>query len=344
MEIVINSKWDHEAFTANRPAITKAHEYLKKHKSQFTLHELKVRLFNNWSYLHIEKLLFTMVDLGLVEFTKIKNEGEVYYTPTFIDNGIIGRNLVTKHKLSTELTRNEVLKIIEEAKLLAALKDIDSHFIEILSRQEESNKLKKLKKVKNIVLKKYESRPALIYFNYDFPEKLILKLIEDSKYKKVIPVADHHFYVNPTDRSIIKDGIKNSIFYRLLIDKLIFKINDLEGISILSKPETEAKSKGLSIPQIAIIHFYNGNQITRKNGNEIAKQHNHNSGERLFQKFTYFSSPANRKGKPTLCTPKKLKNKIELFESIVSHLTDAAKNRANDEIQILNTLYESEYQ
>jgi len=108
--------------------------------------------------------------------------------------------------------------------------------------------------------------------------------------------------------------------------------------------QAEKKSKGLKIDQIAIIYVYEGNQITRENGNEIAKQYNHNSGEKLFQRFTYFSSIANRKGKPTPCTPTKLKNKIELFESIVPHLTDTAKQRANDEIQILKTIFESEFQ
>jgi len=106
----------------------------------------------------------------------------------------------------------------------------------------------------------------------------------------------------------------------------------------------QAKSEGLKISQIAIIHVYNGIQITRENGIEIAKKYNWNSGEKLFHKFTYYSSAANRKGKPTPCTPKKLKNKIELFESVIPHLNDTAKKRANDEIQILKSILESEYQ
>lgn len=108
--------------------------------------------------------------------------------------------------------------------------------------------------------------------------------------------------------------------------------------------QTKAKSEGLTISQIAIIHFYNGIQITRDNGNEIAKQYNHTSGEKLFQQYSFYSSATNRKGKPTPCTPKKLKNKIELFESILIHLNDSAKQRANDEIKILKTIYENEYQ
>jgi len=64
----------------------------------------------------------------------------------------------------------------------------------------------------------------------------------------------------------------------------------------------------------------------------------------LFQDYTYFCSTANRKGIPTEYSSKKLKNKIELFESVVNHLSDNNKQRAIDEIKILKTLLENEYQ
>lgn len=113
---------------------------------------------------------------------------------------------------------------------------------------------------------------------------------------------------------------------------------------IMQPQETETESVKLKIDQIALIHVYKGYQITRENGNEIARQYKYSSGEKLFQRFTYFSSPANRKGRPVPCTLRKLKNKIELFESIVTHLSDRAKQRANDEINILKTIFEHEYQ
>lgn len=112
----------------------------------------------------------------------------------------------------------------------------------------------------------------------------------------------------------------------------------------LSAKQNETQTTELKIDQIALIHVYEGKQVTRDNGNEIAKQYNHSSGEKLFQRFTYFSSTANRKGKPTPCTPKKLSNKIELFKSIINHLSDNAKQRANDEVNILETIFENEYQ
>lgn len=115
----------------------------------------------------------------------------------------------------------------------------------------------------------------------------------------------------------------------------------------LPPQQTEMKTDKLKVPQIALIHVYNGIQITRENAGIIAAKHGYtakNSGEGLFQDYTNYCSTANRKGKPTLCTPKKLKNKIELFESIVNHLSDNSKKRAIDEINILRTIFENEYQ
>ena len=99
----------------------------------------------------------------------------------------------------------------------------------------------------------------------------------------------------------------------------------------------------LKIDQIAIKYAYEGLQITRENGNEIAKEYGHNSGEKLFQRFTYFSSSANRKGKPNLCTPKKLDNKIKLIESVIELLPTDKQERAKDEVSILKKIYEAEY-
>ena len=110
-------------------------------------------------------------------------------------------------------------------------------------------------------------------------------------------------------------------------------------------PRTDTKPQPeLKIKQIALKYFYEGLQITRENGNEIAKKYGHTSGEKLFQQFTFYSSTANRKAKPDLCTAKKLKNKIELIESVIELLPFDKQARAKDEVSILNKLYEAEYQ
>lgn len=109
---------------------------------------------------------------------------------------------------------------------------------------------------------------------------------------------------------------------------------------ILNKKEIQ---RLLSINQIALKYVYEGLLITRENGGEIAKKYGHNSGEKLFQRFSYYSSLANRTGKPHPNTPRKIDNKIQLLESVVDILPDDKKGRVFDEIKILKTHSESEY-
>lgn len=141
------------------------------------------------------------------------------------------------------------------------------------------------------------------------------------------------------------------------LQKELKSLNPFSTVALTFKPSlqnetkterlNETKTNKLKVPQIALIHVYEGIQITRRNAEEIAAKYGYtaiNSGEGLFQDYTNYSSTANRKGKPTPCTPKKLKNKIELFESVVSHLSDNNKQWAIDEINTLKTLLENEYQ
>lgn len=107
------------------------------------------------------------------------------------------------------------------------------------------------------------------------------------------------------------------------------------------QPKTKNKIK---IDAIALKYVYEGLQITRENGNEIVEQYGHKSGEKLFQRFSHYSSAANRKGKPIRCTPRKLDNKIKLIESVIQLLPPDKQERAKDEVSILKKIYESEYE
>ncbi|WCM42696.1 hypothetical protein MG290_03180 [Flavobacterium sp. CBA20B-1] len=145
-----------------------------------------------------------------------------------------------------------------------------------------------------------------------------------------------------------EDGQKQGYFYKAW--SIVFSNNNLFAPLFQQyfkelQPQPIVKQKPeLKIDQIALKYAYEGLQITRENGNEIAKEYGHNSGEKLFQRFTYFSSSANRKGKPNLCTPKKLDNKIRLIESIIELLPTDKQERAKDEVSILKKIYEAEYQ
>jgi len=102
------------------------------------------------------------------------------------------------------------------------------------------------------------------------------------------------------------------------------------------------KSK-LKLREIALIYYYTGKTITRENGNEIAKKYDYNSGEKLFQFFTKYSSRANRIGIED--TKQKTINKIKLFETIIQYLehNSQAKQKAIDELKILETKFDDEF-
>jgi hypothetical protein len=108
------------------------------------------------------------------------------------------------------------------------------------------------------------------------------------------------------------------------------------------EPGNEKQSPDLSINQIALKSVFEGLTINRENANEIVKRFGHNSGEKLFQRFSYYSSYTNRTGKEI--TSKKFKNKIELFESVIELLPNANKQRAIIELKGLKILFENEFE
>lgn len=162
------------------------------------------------------------------------------------------------------------------------------------------------------------------------------KLIKDFDFLEFEESEDFNFLM----------GRFQDFMYFDFVDKFIH--NDYKRIlfklKALPPQQTEKPKSELTINQIALKYVYSEIQITRENGNKIAKEYGHNSGEKLFQRFTYYSSASNRKGKPNICTPKKLNNKIELLNSVVELLPTDKQERAKDEVSILKKIYEAEYQ
>ena len=110
------------------------------------------------------------------------------------------------------------------------------------------------------------------------------------------------------------------------------------------KEEPAVTKPNLRIKEIALKHVHEENQITRKNSNQIAKTYGHNSGEKLFQEYTRYTSKTNRIAKPTPFTKKRLSNKILLFEKVVDVLPLDKQRRIKDEISILKSIYEAEFE
>ncbi len=108
-------------------------------------------------------------------------------------------------------------------------------------------------------------------------------------------------------------------------------------------PPPEQGEKKLTLQRIALYHAYESKTITKENCTEVAKKFGHNSGQKLYQHFTYYYSTANRKGEPKNCTAKILKNKISLIESVIPLLSDSIKDKAKDEVTILKDILETKY-
>jgi hypothetical protein len=197
-----------------------------------------------------------------------------------------------------------------------------------------------------VTLKTKEFTNALreLYLSNDENKDDKYKVIFDVINKASFRIVKENFEINPlgTYWAVI---IYNLELANRHISELHFKETDYYyPFPKLEYTPHQTETEKLKIEQIALKYAYEGIQITRENGNEIAKKYGHNSGEKLFQRFTYFLSSANRKAKPTPCTPRKLRNKIELFESVLNHLSENNKKRAIDELNILKTIMENEYQ
>jgi hypothetical protein len=104
----------------------------------------------------------------------------------------------------------------------------------------------------------------------------------------------------------------------------------------LSSQQTSTQNS-LNPDQVALIYIYEKKPpITRQNGPVIAENNGYISefsGEKFYQRYTFYSKKVNRLAIPE--TTIRYNHKIELFESILNHLGDKAKDWASSELLLL---------
>lgn len=119
---------------------------------------------------------------------------------------------------------------------------------------------------------------------------------------------------------------------------------ELEKLVNDSKTVKETKDKPpLSLPQIALIHIYKGEQITRENGGVIAKKAGFNSktsGEKLCRYYDKYYKPMDRIGDAE--SKRKNSYKVSLIESIIHQLPPNKQQLAKDEVEALKNIIEAE--
>lgn len=103
------------------------------------------------------------------------------------------------------------------------------------------------------------------------------------------------------------------------------------------------ESLSLTISEAALFFVFSEVHITRENANFYIKRFGHNSGEKLFQKYTFWSSRSNRINPPSPNTKKKFENKITLFEKVLGCLDEKHLEQAMDELNILKIKYEDDH-
>ena len=147
---------------------------------------------------------------------------------------------------------------------------------------------------------------------------------------------------------IFKDNEKKALLKQLLPFSVIAKglSNKVSEKTITQLSETiPSKTNKLIMSQIAIIHSYTEDRITLDNCDKISYDYgftSKTSGKKLYQKFNKYSKATDRKGDEG--TKKKNENKIALIESIIDLLpNNNNKEKARDEIKILNSILESQY-
>jgi len=124
------------------------------------------------------------------------------------------------------------------------------------------------------------------------------------------------------------------------VENCELEIKKLEKLSAFTAPPKQIKKSDskLSLRQIALLHCYEDKLITRDAAKSIASEHNYNSGDKLYQFFTFYNDRRHRIGiVEGSATETTLKSKIELLEGIIVLLNNnpKAKNRVVDELQLL---------
>jgi hypothetical protein len=182
--------------------------------------------------------------------------------------------------------------------------------------------------------------------NIDVKKDYLLYLSDNNKILKIKKTEQKYILKKISKSNFISIGQNKSLLRAMTSNYLELKKWLKEKNSFLTPNNPlakEVKTKpNFSLRQIALIYIYQEKQITRKNGDQIARKYLHNSGEKLFHHFTYYSSQANRKGRTSPFTKKKMENKIKLFEKVANHPSINENKKALDELNILRIIYKNE--
>lgn len=259
--------------------------------------------------------------------------------------------------LSDEIILNNTLDILKMFDLVDVFeedfeKELSSKYsdIDVIKIKAIRYSLTSLYKL-NIKVLKFPNSKNPIHFNIKLKGRVIehnlkevLKSITDNnvfqfeKLISILPINEQKEQISKLARSFLEvDASKDTKMFKKQIEYL----KDI-SYHLIEPKAHQQNAIGITkekVPVIALLHYYNGQYITRDNAQSIAKEYNYTSktsGEGLYQDFLYYVEKNHR----TVSEETKLKhcNKIKLFERVVELLTnEKAKAEAITELNLLKT-------
>jgi len=155
--------------------------------------------------------------------------------------------------------------------------------------------------------------------------------------------TDHEIHKLPEDEFVDMTELFN--------DDELPKEEDLNGNNFMNHERDMDNSREkvqdlmpekLSLNQIALKYAWEGIAITRENRDKIALQFGYKSGNKLHQNYCKVMRRSVRISDPDGSATIML-NKMGLFESVIAILPEAHKKEASEELNILQSIFETSY-
>jgi hypothetical protein len=153
-------------------------------------------------------------------------------------------------------------------------------------------------------------------------------LLETNRSNEIIKDTKEYIKTHPNTRWYGKERANNILeTYIQFLDNKLF---------VNQKTNTIKPEKRIPVYQIALTYYYKDNHITEDNANEIANSFGwiaKNSGKGLLQDYQNYCEKSYRTADPQ--SKVILKNKINLFETVLELLPEGKKAKAFGDISIL---------
>jgi hypothetical protein len=151
---------------------------------------------------------------------------------------------------------------------------------------------------------------------------------ENGSCAKAEPTLEDHYNLAIT---FVKDNCR-WVYHHAKITT----INKYLSGKLSNEPTAKAKPK-FNLRQIALIYVYRNEQISDENANSIAMQYGYKSGQKLQRHYNQYFKTRDRTGDEG--TKRKNENKYNFIESVLPYLEGDEKNKAKNELEIINRNY-----